>query len=59
MSEPVKVRFRKVVNGKIHLSGGYYLDQADWDNRNNTFKVVEFTEITKPPPKKKEAKKAP
>lgn len=53
MSKPVKVKFRKKLNGKIFLSAGYYVDQADWDSRNNTYVIEEWTKITKPIPVKK------
>lgn len=58
MTKPVKVRFQKIPNGNIFLSHGYYVDEADWKSRNNTYTTVEFTKITEPPVKKKEATEA-
>lgn len=54
MNKPVKVRFRKIPNGKIFLSYGYYLDKADFRSRNSTYVITEWTKITKPIPVKKE-----
>jgi len=56
MTEPTKVKFKKLENGKIYLSDGYYINEKDFKDRNCTLIFVEMTTKTKPVPKKKEAK---
>ena len=56
MAKPVKVVFKKNVNGKTHTSAGYYDSEEDFKERNTTMIFVRLTKQTKPPKKlKKEA----
>jgi len=53
--EPVKVKFRKMENStEIHETFGYYIDEADFNNRNPTLFFDSMTKKTKPLPKTKE-----
>ena len=54
MAEPTKVRFKKIKDGKVHLSAGYYFNEQDFHERNCTMFFVEMTSIVKPPVVKKE-----
>jgi len=54
MNEPIKVKFRKLQNGKTYLSEGYYNNEEDFKKRNPTLIFEEQTTKTKPIPKKKE-----
>ena len=54
MTEPTKVKFKKLQNGKTYLSSGYYQNEQDFRNRNCTLFFVEMTNKTKPIPKKKD-----
>ncbi len=56
MKKPVKVRFKKLKNGHIYLSEGYYLDEDDFKKRNGTLFFEGLTTKTKPIPVKKESK---
>ena len=55
--EPVKAKFKKIKTSDIlYETDGYYLDEADFNNRNPTLFFDSMTKKTKPIPKKKEEK---
>ncbi len=51
--EPVKAIFKKLENGKEYTSTGYYLDEEDFNSKNNTLFFIKLTNKTKPEPKVK------
>ena len=49
MNKRFKVKFRKIPNGKVFESYGYYADLKDWKSRNNTYTLLSFTNKREPP----------
>ena len=56
MTKPVKVVFKKKVNGKTYTSYGYYVSEEDFKERNGSMTFVRLTKQTKPVKKTKKAK---
>ncbi len=56
LKEAVKAKFKKMVNGGIYESHGYYMSEKDFNDRNPTLIYMNLTNKTKPIPKKKAVK---